>query len=119
MEFSRICNRTSARRHIQLGTDGRGPDQTVAGGRRGMDLEPAAGGEDGPLQYGWDPLRGLVAGPRPVVEDLSLSARKGTTPTASGAHRCSKHSCRLRRSYAEGICGDVDDVMPLSQVVLP
>jgi hypothetical protein len=50
---------------LQLGTDGRGPDQTEAGGRRGMGLEPAADGEDGPLQFGWDPLRVLVAGQRP------------------------------------------------------
>ena len=40
---------------LQLGMDGRGPDQTVAGGRFGVGLEPAAGGEDGPLQFGWDP----------------------------------------------------------------
>jgi hypothetical protein len=53
---------------FQFGTDGRGPDQTVAGGRRGMGQEPAADEEDGPLQFGWDPLRVLVAGPHPVVE---------------------------------------------------
>jgi hypothetical protein len=46
---------------LQLGTDGLGPYQTVASGRRGMGLEPAADGEDGPLQFGWDPLRVLVA----------------------------------------------------------
>jgi hypothetical protein len=50
-----------------------------------MGLEPAADGEDGPAP--WDPLRILVAVPHPVVEALSLSARKGTTLTASGAHR--------------------------------
>jgi hypothetical protein len=34
--------------------------------------------EDGPLQFGRYPLRVLVAGPCPVVEALSLLARKGT-----------------------------------------
>ena len=62
---------------LQLGTDGRGPDQTVAVGRRGIGLEPAADGEDGPLQFGWDPLRVLVAGPRPVVEALGSGLHSG------------------------------------------
>jgi hypothetical protein len=52
---------------------------------------------------GGDALRVLVAGPRPVVEALSLSARKGTTITASVAHRCQEHSCRLKRPHAEGV----------------
>jgi len=41
---------------LQLGADGCGPDQAVAGGRRGMGLGPAADGEDGPLQLGRDAL---------------------------------------------------------------
>ena len=41
---------------LQLGADGRGPDQTVAGGRRGVGLEPTADGRDDPLQLGRDPL---------------------------------------------------------------
>jgi hypothetical protein len=61
----------------QLGTDARGPDQTVAGGRRGMGLEPAADGDDGPLQFAWDPLRVLVAGSRPVVEALGSGLHTG------------------------------------------
>jgi hypothetical protein len=62
---------------LQLGTDGRGPDQTVAGGRRGMGLEPAAAGADGPLQFGWDPLRVLVADRHPVVEALGSGLHSG------------------------------------------
>jgi hypothetical protein len=61
---------------LQLGTDGRGPDQTIAGSRRGMGRKPADG-EDGPLQFGWDPLRLLVAGLRPVVEALGSGLHSG------------------------------------------
>ena len=41
---------------LQFGADGRGPDHTVAGGRRGVGLEPTADGKDDPLQLGRDPL---------------------------------------------------------------
>src|SRR5262249_52296550 len=41
---------------------------SVAGGRRGVGLEPAADGEDGPLQLGRDALGEMVVGPGPVVE---------------------------------------------------
>jgi hypothetical protein len=61
-----------------------------------MGMEPVADGEDGPLSFGGDPSRVLVAGRRPIVETLSLSARKGTTSTPSGPNRCSEHSCRLK-----------------------
>jgi hypothetical protein len=62
---------------FQLGTDSRGPDQTVAGVRRGVVLEPAADGEAGSLQFGWDPLRVLVAGSHPVVEALGSGLHSG------------------------------------------
>jgi hypothetical protein len=115
MEFSRSCNRTSARRHIiqaqpsqqrgqpdpgrgqaialqdaldgppagertdaqglQLGTDGRGPDQSVAGARHGM--EAAAAGQDGPLQFEWDPPWVLVAGPSPSNPACTPAAKLG------------------------------------------
>ena len=65
---------------LQLGTDGRGPDQAVAGGRRGMGLEPAADGEDGPLQFGRDALGDLVVGPRPVVEALGAGLQIAVPP---------------------------------------
>jgi hypothetical protein len=42
-----------------------------------MVLEPAADGEDGPLQLGSDPLRVLVAGPDPVVEALGAGLHSG------------------------------------------
>src|ERR1700677_4494386 len=57
---------------LRLGIDDRGADQTVASGRRGMDLEPPADGEDGLLQFGSDPLKVLVAGSYPAVEALSF-----------------------------------------------
>jgi hypothetical protein len=44
------------------------------------------------------PLRVLVAASRPVVEALSFSVRRGTTFTASRAHRCSEHSGHLERT---------------------
>ena len=69
-------DRTNAR-GLQLGTDGRGPDQTIAGGRRGTGLEPVADGVDGPLQFPWDPLRVLVPGPRPVAEALGSGLHSG------------------------------------------
>src|SRR4051794_26560567 len=55
-------------RGLQFGADGRGPDQAVARRRRGVGLEPATDGEDGPLQFGWDALGNMVVGSRPVVE---------------------------------------------------
>jgi hypothetical protein len=53
------------------------PIKAVAGGRRGMGLEPAADGVDGPLQFAWDPLRVLVPGPRPVAEALGSGLHSG------------------------------------------
>ena len=48
-----VCPTGADRRSVfKLDTDGCGPDQSVAGGRRGMDLEPAADGGDDPLQFG-------------------------------------------------------------------
>jgi len=79
LDGPRAGERTDAQ-GLQLGTDGRGPDQTVAGGRRGMGLEPAADGEDGPLQFGWDPLSVLVAGPCPVVEALGAGLQVAAPP---------------------------------------
>jgi len=57
-------------RGLQLGADGRGADQAVARRRRGMGLEPAADGEDGPLQLGPDAPGRVAARPRRVVEAL-------------------------------------------------
>jgi hypothetical protein len=42
-----------------------------------MGLEPTSDGEDSPLQFGWDPLRVLVAGPHPVVEALGAGLHSG------------------------------------------
>jgi hypothetical protein len=60
-----------------------------------------------------------VAGPRPVVEALSLSARKGTNlgewyPPLLGAFLSPQAPLR---PYAERSWGDEEGVMPLSQAV--
>src|SRR5207248_475463 len=55
---------------LQLGAEGRSPNQTVASGRRGVGLEPAADGADGPLQLGRDALGDVMVGPCPIVEGL-------------------------------------------------
>ena len=65
---------------LQLGADGCGPAQTVAGGRRGMGLEPAADGEDGSLQFAREALGALVVGPRQVVEALGASLQVAAPP---------------------------------------
>ena len=66
-----------AARGLQRGMAGPGHEQTVAGGRRGLGLEPAADGGGGPLQFGWDPLGALVAGPHLGVEGLGSGLSSG------------------------------------------
>ena len=80
---------------LQFGQDGRGPDQAVAGGRRGVGLEPAADGEDGPFQFGRDALGDVVVGPRQVVETLGAGLQIAAPPlvepdlgAAQGRSRC-------------------------------
>src|SRR5271170_1442918 len=46
---STLAGKRSDAETLQFGEDGRGSDQAVAGGRRGVGLEPATDGEDGPL----------------------------------------------------------------------
>ena len=65
---------------LQFGEDGSGPGQAVAGGRRGVGLEPAADGEDGPLQFGRDALGDMVVGPGQVVEALGASLQVAAPP---------------------------------------
>jgi hypothetical protein len=83
---------------LQLGQDGGGPDQAGAGGRRGVGLEPAADGEDVPLQFGRDLLggvagagqveqtidAGLEVAPPPLVEPR-LGAAQGRADLLDGA----------------------------------
>src|SRR5262249_32666367 len=64
---------------LQFGEDGPGPDQAVAGGWRGVGLEPAADGEDGPLQLPWDALGEVVVSPGAVGEPLG-TGRQVATP---------------------------------------
>src|SRR5262249_20749305 len=65
---------------LQFGADGSGPGQAVAGGRRGPGLEPAADGEDGPLQLGWDASGDVAVGSRQVVEALGAHLQIAAPP---------------------------------------
>src|SRR5262249_37150728 len=65
---------------LQLGADGSGPGQAVAGGRRGTSLEPAADGEEGPLQVGRDASGDVVVGSRQVVKALGSGLQVAAPP---------------------------------------
>src|SRR5262249_35855769 len=65
---------------LQLGPDRRGPAQAVAGGRRGVGLEPATDGEDGPLQLGRDVPGDVVVGPGQVVQALGSGLQVASPP---------------------------------------
>src|SRR5262249_30682832 len=65
---------------FQLGQDGGGADQAVAGGWGGVGLEPATDGEDGPLQLGRDVLGDVVVGPRQVVEAVGAGLQIAAPP---------------------------------------
>ena len=56
-----------------------GPHQAVTRGRRGMGLESAADGEDGPLQLSRDALS-TVIGPGQVVEPLDTGLEVAAPP---------------------------------------
>ena len=45
-----------------------------------MGLEPAADGEDGSLQFGWNPLGTRVVGPRQVLEALGAGLQVAAPP---------------------------------------
>jgi hypothetical protein len=74
---------------LQLGEDGLGPDQAVAGRRRGMGLKPTADGKDDPLQLGRDAL-GMMVGPGQVEEalrsGLTVAAPPLVEPALGAAH---------------------------------
>ena len=79
---------------LEFGEDGRGPDQAVAGGRRGVGLEPAADGEDGPLQFGRDALGDVVVGPGQVVEAVGPGLQVAAPPLVEPGLRCGPGSSR-------------------------
>src|SRR5262249_19390073 len=74
-----LARRGAEAQGLQLGEDGWGPDQAVAGGWRGMGLQPAADRQDGALQGGVD-ARGDLAGPRQVVKPLGPGAQVAPPP---------------------------------------
>src|SRR3954454_21843322 len=65
---------------LEFGEDGVGPDQAVAGARRGMRLKPPTDREDGALQFGRDPLGDLLIGPGEVVEALGTGLGVAAPP---------------------------------------
>ena len=74
---------------LQLDENGMGPDQAVAGGRRGMGLKPPTDGENRPLQLGRDAL-GMMVGPGQVVKalgaGLAVAAPPLVEPELGAAH---------------------------------
>ena len=65
---------------LEFGQDDRRPDQAVACGRRGVGLQPAANGKDGPLQLGRDVPSDVVAGPGQVVEAVGAALQVAAPP---------------------------------------
>src|SRR5262249_14471448 len=68
------------RQGLEFGKDDRGPDQAVAGGGRGVRLQPTTDGEDGSLQFGRDVLSDVVVGPRQVVETVGPGLQGAAPP---------------------------------------
>jgi hypothetical protein len=65
---------------LPLGQDGGGADQAVAGGGRGVGLQPAADGAEGPLPLGRDAWGDGAGGPRQVVEALGPGLEGAARP---------------------------------------
>ena len=65
---------------LQLGADGTGPDQAVAGGWRGVGLEPPADGEASPFQLGRDALGDMGVGPGQVEQALGSVLQVAAPP---------------------------------------
>jgi hypothetical protein len=75
-----LAGKRSDAEALQLGEDGTGPDQAVAGGRRGVGLEPPADGEDGPFQLGRDALGDMAVGPGQVEQALGSVLQVAAPP---------------------------------------
>src|SRR5262249_30601588 len=73
---------TRERPGLQLGADGGGPPQAVAGGRRGVRLRPSAEGDDGPLPLEREALGDLMVGQRHVVQAREARLQVAATPLA-------------------------------------
>src|SRR5262249_54666655 len=56
------------------------PDETVAGGRRGVGLKSATDGEDGPFQFGRDTLGDMMVGSRQIIETLGSGSQIAVPP---------------------------------------
>jgi hypothetical protein len=65
---------------LEFGQDGRGPDEAVASSWRGVGLQPAADGEDRPLQLGRDALGDVVGGVGQVVQALGAQLEVAAPP---------------------------------------
>src|SRR5262249_10415305 len=76
---------------LELGQNGRGPDEAVAGSWRGVGLQPAADGEDRPLQLGRDALGDVWRGVGQVVQPFGARFEVAAPPVvepALGAAQC-------------------------------
>src|SRR5262249_3735021 len=101
---------------FQLGADRRGSDETVARGRRGMGLKPAADGEDRPLQFGRDASSDLVVGPRPVVAALGAGLQIAVPPGAEpGLGTAQSRADLLDRAASET---ETDGALPRGEFVV-
>src|SRR5262245_2346468 len=101
---------------LEFGEDGRGADQAVACGRRGVGLEPAADGEDGPLQFRWDALGEVVVGPGAVVEPLGAGLQVATPPLVEPGFGAAQH----RADVLDGPTGEAqtDGALPRREFVV-
>src|SRR4051812_27612309 len=80
--------------NLEFGEDDRGPDQTVARGRRGVGLESATDREDGPFQLGREAWGDVVAGSGQVVEALRAGPPGSDATTCGTRLRCGRRPRR-------------------------
>ena len=79
LDGARVGQRADAE-GLEFGQDGRGPDEAIAGRRRSVGLQPAADGEDSPLQFRRDALGDVVGGVGQVVQPLGARLEVATPP---------------------------------------
>jgi len=81
LDGARVGQRTDVE-GLAFGQDGRGPNEAVAGRRRGVGLEPATDAEDGSRQLGREALGDLVGGVAQVVQALGTRLPVAAPPLA-------------------------------------
>ena len=101
LDGARVGQRTDVE-GLEFGQDGRGPDEAVAGRRRGVGLEPTTDGEDRSLQFRRDALGNVLGGVGQVIQSVGARLKIAAPPLvepALGAAQCLTD--RLDRSAAE------------------